>query len=101
VQTASNAPQNMEYTILHAFTINKLFSSLLPIPTHMMRLPYNVGPVSQTNGRATQVQRTHFSQQKQKIKNKWQGKELAKVILPQHSNKTHLPLISSCLLPIS
>ena len=36
-----------------------------PIPTYMMRLPYNFGPVSHTNDRATQVQRTHFSKQKQ------------------------------------
>jgi hypothetical protein len=37
-----------------------------PIGTYMMRLQTNSGAVSQTNGSATQAQRTHFSPQNQK-----------------------------------
>jgi hypothetical protein len=48
-----------------------------PIATYIMRLQHNFGTVSQTNGRATQVQRTNFSSQnrrnqKNSRENNWQ-----------------------------
>jgi hypothetical protein len=50
-----------------------------PIDTYMMRLPNKFGAVSQTNGRETQVQRTHFSPQKQKNQKTHRKKSLEKL----------------------
>jgi hypothetical protein len=55
------------------------FQASPPIGTYMMRLQTNFGAISQTNGRETQVQRTHFSPQNQKKQNNHRKKDLEKL----------------------